>query len=70
MKSNDIVEQTIYGGLIGEYSITNCRIAGYLASRLYPRQHEQDTRSERHYLQDGISQKPASDRCGKKDSNS
>ena len=70
MKDNDIIKQVMQGGLTGEYSITNCYAVGYLTSESYPKQHEQDTQSERHSSQDGISRKPANARCSKKDGSS
>jgi len=61
------IELTVCGGLIGEGTITNCYAIGAATSQLYPKQHEQGTRSERHNPQDDISQKTAKDRLAKKD---
>jgi len=59
----------MYRGFMGEYEIINCYAVGYLTSWLYPKQHERDSRTQNHSLQDDIFQKSANDQCGKEGGN-
>ena len=62
-----LIERTTGGGMIGEYTLIDCYVIGYSALQLYPKQQKQDTGSETHNFQDGISQKSSNDRGAKKD---
>jgi hypothetical protein len=60
------MELTVYGSLVGEGTITNYYVVGYSTLQLYPKQQKRGIGNGIHNLQDGIFQKPASDRCAKK----